>query len=1430
MLAETHLRPAQQKCFVHALVKFLDTLKDTSKDQLYQLAKRVTHCLAEETLAWPPCKNRHPTQSLCPFCPVTVIRSVEDIKDKNSQEDTSLLIQTLQRVLYEDTIGTIPKLSSFTKKDFDAWIAYEKERNRESPPYIWLCAEYPTPPNSLPPSRHNSFDNPGPILRFRSHQFPLCILRPQDINSRIDWLIPAIFIMLGLMGITLLLVGGTSTLLVTPAPPGNTTSQNLQKAFWPLPPFHPTDIPQVSGDDYYRWLLKFYDEASKSNYRQLPYAEVKSKLSVGYWSKFPLLLSIPKANNCDVENPLLPLYTWQMFKEQYSLPEQTMRIHKSIERHYYSLFNTSRTSFAISHFFGTTEPQLIRFLHTHNLGNSFKLIKYVSPSANADNVAKLIAEHVYYCHPEYNYLLSIRQPIKGPHFDFLSSDPSKKTDNIPQHKSWLQLRKLINSGKLSDESIINEFIYFQVITSMNMAKGLVNIFKPHIAITKNEFETAVSQYKGQLDLAIKLKNMPTKQAVKHIKSILSTQKRRYTSLAQISKTYFPTKTVSTRQAFSPPSDLGELQCNKSCQGEDIYSSTPEKVLLNDSLITLFPNENMRLANKFQSTWRNTHRAKRSALRIPNMSNPTDKNFFATELHQKQTLKKFLSDEQINLINNDVKHFYFLAYHCEKPSSPKVASSFADPSCHAPANNDILQTSNELRFQLLHKQSVRKFKAFKCSVKRTQYTQQCGSFDHNVGVPQLSFYNQQMDITEAECRRLAQLNSYVDLSGQIHSNIKKNIKTTISYFLKGDVYVTQKSPLLSWEVACIGSHHMIQAKNVSDIYIYIQDVILWREENLILREDDALVAQFENVLVPCPIKAETCDIGLKRLVWNTPNLSKCNLLHTKYFTARKIKNKQNQLVSIMSTDGSRLRFIETGTIHDSDCNRDLLTTNYDNLYLLQLSDTEATPTENSVLGQPELAVESIDKDNIKLSLYIAQKDDYVKNELLEAISKEFAHIQKTNCKQQFDNAKFRHYVSRNMNGLSNYMKYGNSFGGNSFSITAGEVVYIFQCEPVVVKAVQTRQCFSKLPVKVAIRLNRMQLTESDLLDWVPAETQPHNSGQKLFLDPITHRLSRLSTEKHCDSQFPDLFKDLLNRWFTSTRLPEDSFVQFRQSHITPAPAVDYSVFSEIKISDWTKYSDTASDKTGIYNPDMIDSALSTADNAMSPILSKLVHQITDYDPSKPLLPQNIFPTKIMDATSVTSLLFNPLAALINQLGDITAKILGFYYIIKFSYIIVGKLYLAMTYYKTYGLNIRILYSLCPEIHNTMRMRKAKEDKYGQRPSQPISEMLSQAFTHFTKHNNRPGPSPQKPNDLYPNIDIGDIQSTPLRNVSWKVAHEAARPVNAYVKETSPSQLYDSPGSINNTTNMSSRPLFLSGEPIQPCDIQGPVHPNVRPKSR
>ena len=154
------------------------------------------------------------------------------------------------------------------------------------------------------------------------------------------------------------------------------------------------------------------------------------------------------------------------------------------------------------------------------------------------------------------------------------------------------------------------------------------------------------------------------------------------------------------------------------------------------------------------------------------------------------------------------------------------------------------------------------------------------------------------------------------------------------------------------------------------------------------------------------------------------------------------------------------------------------------------------------------------ESVSTSTYVRNRDDYLYHNTLEMIEQEFQGVLNNDCQRRAQKAKLDFWLQHVDPGLTTWF-----LGNGTFATTSGEVIYQYHCRPVHVKLLPSQHCYQGAPVE------RLEAHSGAYIDIY--------LGQKLYMEPLTHRLSMIGIPGTCASIFAAKYQNIMGNWFTIT---------------------------------------------------------------------------------------------------------------------------------------------------------------------------------------------------------------------------------------------------------------------------------------------------------
>ena len=424
------------------------------------------------------------------------------------------------------------------------------------------------------------------------------------------------------------------------------------------------------------------------------------------------------------------------------------------------------------------------------------------------------------------------------------------------------------------------------------------------------------------------------------------------------------------------------------------------------------------------------------------------------------------------------------YDCSQPRNVKDVGYVGEPNCES--NAKILEVKNA-SYQVLQEEKYHRVNGTTCSLTMTRVVRYCGTYDHQTALPQANLYEVMVPVAADQCqlwyRNLEYLNPHKE-----SFPLKRSAVNTIAYEEVGRTYVS------GGEISCEGGDWKWGRVTLHRIIVEIQLKITLREESYLLSQQEA-IAHVENVRLPCGAATNHCEMPGKTYLWEAPNLE-CGLAVARSASGTEVHGVNGEKVFV-STDNSLIRLIRQEAV--SMCGRVVHSTNYPGVFLYEKE-------------KPRPFVRPLEAGEVSLTLYIKNRDDFLYNNIVTALEEEFRGILTSDCQSRSQRLKRDFWQQHQGPGATTWL-----VAEDVFATAAGDVIYQYQCQAVLVKAVTLAQCYQALPVRLA---------------QPPPEQAAGGAVRQLFLEPLTRRLTHQGIEVPCSRLFRPKYLNTQGTWIVA----------------------------------------------------------------------------------------------------------------------------------------------------------------------------------------------------------------------------------------------------------------------------------------------------------
>ena len=663
----------------------------------------------------------------------------------------------------------------------------------------------------------------------------------------------------------------------------------------------------------------------------------------------------------------------------------------------------------------------------------------------------------------------------------------------------------------------------------------------------------------------------------------------------------------------------------------------------------------------------SYAVRREKLRIKRQISPD----VATELD--------LNDAQMSNMQAQVDRRFLVGYDCANPQEVKPISSFVQDPCEpSPTTEPETFKASEIgQYQIVQYETRREIKGTRCEKHVSQFTYYCGTADHASPYPQETFYRRPKILRWNECKELASIGQYVAGDGRMYE-IPINTRTEIPYFAFGSAsaYVGIEGN----QITCTGGTIKVDGKDIHHMVMFITEEILYREEKLIVREDeDGVIAHYDNVRLTCPFEDAWCVGGDTTYVWRIPTKKHCPLYHVRNFVGQIAEHEIAGLTIqakkvVMSTDQSHVRFIIKG--EKNECDQNFYTTNYQDLMVRKIM-VDGVVDRN-------LVKRKLPKDELKLSNFITNRDDYVFHSMTRSLQREFSSVIRDECRENLRKTKTEHFLERQMPGLHTYR-----LGGANYLTAAGEVAYFYKCRPRLVAAIRADTCYDALPVEIANENDT--LTSYYQIDGKSAVVPKH------YLEPLTHRLTSVAKKTPCISKFFARYQDVFGQWFAvtpalaTTDAPETLDLDIIRKRVLFSDALNVDL-----------------SRGGVYDPDAVDDLITYLEDhrRQEVVLHQITEQVGIISPGEYITPRAMFPPHTLPGGSWHTFILGKLWGAIRGLGEIFSSIFGLLIVGRLVWYLIKVLMNCSYIHSVHGCSAQLAWSFCTEVFFTRLYRRGQ----------------------------------------------------------------------------------------------------------------------------
>ena len=535
--------------------------------------------------------------------------------------------------------------------------------------------------------------------------------------------------------------------------------------------------------------------------------------------------------------------------------------------------------------------------------------------------------------------------------------------------------------------------------------------------------------------------------------------------------------------------------------------------------------------------------------------------------------------------------------------------------------------------------------------------------------------------------------------------------------------------------------LIDGKEIHHMVMFVIEEILYREEKFVTSDDeDTVIAHYDNIRLTCPIEDQKCIGGDVTYVWRVPLKEHCPLYHIRTFKGQLVEHQIKALTIqktkiVMSNDQAHVRFVIKG--EKDECGQTFLATNYPDILIRKT-------VVNGVLDG-NLVKRTLPKDELQLSNFITNRDDYVFHAINSKLKREFFSVIRDDCQENLRKMKTEHFLERQLPGLHTYR-----LGGSNYLTAAGEVAYFYKCRPRLVAAIRADTCYDALPVEIA--KENVTLTTYFQADGHEA-TVP-----KFYIEPLTHRLTSVAKKVPCLSKFFARYQDIFGQWFAVTPSISPTEPPGKLDLETLRKKVSFSDSLDVDLS-----------RGGIYEPEAVDDLITwlEGNRRQEVVMHQITNQVGSLSPGQYITPRLMFPPHTLPGGSWHTFILGKLWGAIRGLGEIFSSIFGLLIVGRLVWYLIKVLMNCSYIHSVHGCSAQLAWSFCTEVFFTRIYRKEQRsaaENSDNDPSKSNPSVRNRIFNFgniFSKNDNDNNRS-ETPNAGIP------IPMNPLRR-SHSVSH-------------------------------------------------------------
>ena len=427
-----------------------------------------------------------------------------------------------------------------------------------------------------------------------------------------------------------------------------------------------------------------------------------------------------------------------------------------------------------------------------------------------------------------------------------------------------------------------------------------------------------------------------------------------------------------------------------------------------------------------------------------------------------------------------------AYDCTRPTHIYPTTYAASGPCSE--TRKVREMKNQT-YQLLFMEQKEKALGSVCKILDTRTVVACNAHDYMTLRPEHGYDSLPRLVGVEECQDMVRTGVYKDPNGHKHS-ISKNGVSSVNYLEAGKTWTNE-----GWdkgESECSGEDWTNDGDTMADMVVshHLHITVL---QAFVMRKESEVYAYESALRLPCSWEVEACRTEEGTYLWKREH-NFCPLAESRTTGGYTTKTNKGEEVYI-SNDGSLVRAVITGTTIL--CDRIVHMTNYAGLYLYETN-------------KPRQFTRHIDPSEGRLSIYVKNRDDFLFHHVLEKVEQEMNAFLENNCRNQESNNRVDFFLRRMQPGLVTF-----ALGNGTFASGAGDTLYRYVCQPILVVAQDSAHCHEALPVRP-----------------YRGETGVNTSSPLLYMEPLTHRITKHAVPVPCSKHFIGTYQAANGIWIAA----------------------------------------------------------------------------------------------------------------------------------------------------------------------------------------------------------------------------------------------------------------------------------------------------------